>query len=147
MTRVVLLDSGPLGMLTHPRPTRPIVAWLATPRRGGTIVRVPEIADYEFRRELLRANRTEGLDRLDALGLLLGYEPVTGNTLRLAAEPWAETRRRGRPTAPDAALDADVILAAQARLVGIRGDVVTVATGNVGHLVRFVDARDWQDIS
>ena len=147
MTRIVLLESGPLGMLTHPRPVRPIVAWLAELRRGGTVVRVPEIADYEVRRELLRENRTEGIERLDALGLLLGYEPDTGTVLRLAAGLWAEARRRGGPTAPDAALDADVILAARARLAGAESDVVIVATGNVGHLARFVDAQEWQDVS
>lgn len=48
-------------------------------------------------------------------------------------------------SAPDA-LDGDVILAAQALLVANEGNEVIIATTNVGHLSRFVDAREWQDI-
>jgi hypothetical protein len=33
----------------------------------GFEVRVPEIADYEVRRELLRANKSKGIARLDLL--------------------------------------------------------------------------------
>ena len=59
-----------------------------------------------------------------------------------AAELWAQARQQGYPTADPQALDGDVILAAQAlTLHGI------VATDNVGHLARFVDARPWQEIT
>jgi len=63
-----------------------------------------------------------------------------------AAELWAAARRAGRPTAPPEALDGDCLLAAQALLAAGSGDVVTVATDNVGHLARFVDARLWETI-
>ena len=39
------------------------------------------------------------------------------------------------------------ILAAQALLAAAPGDVVTVATDNVGHLGQFVDARPWDQIA
>ena len=44
------------------------------------------------------------------------------------------------------ALDGDCILAAQASLLGGPGDLVTIATTNPRHLVRFpgTDARDWE---
>jgi hypothetical protein len=38
---------------------------------------IPEIADYEVRRELLRAGKDRGLGRLDALKAMLGYAPIT----------------------------------------------------------------------
>lgn len=64
-----------------------------------------------------------------------------------AAELWATARKGGYPTAaPPDALDADVILAAQALLVANEGNEVIIATTNVGHLSRFVNAREWQDI-
>jgi hypothetical protein len=68
--------------------------------------------------------------------------------MRLAAQIWAEARQRGLPTADDKALDADVILAAQANLAASDGQSVVVATTNPGHLSRFVtDARTWSAIS
>jgi hypothetical protein len=30
MSKVVLLDAGPLGMISHPRPSPEIIAWVAT---------------------------------------------------------------------------------------------------------------------
>ncbi len=44
-------------------------------------------------------------------------------------------------------IDADVILAAQALLMAAAGDIVIVATTNVGHLNRIIVAQRWQDIT
>lgn len=120
--------------------------WLDALLTSGVSVLVPEIADYEVRRELLRAGRQRGVRRLDALGEAIGYLPITTRTMRLAAGLWAEARKQGRPTAPDPALDADVILASQAKEVESEGRSVTVATTNPRHLSRFVDARTWQEV-
>lgn len=107
---------------------------------------VPEIADYEVRRELRRAGKAEGVRLLDLMAHHLGYEPISTQAMRLAADLRAEARRGGRPTAPDLALDADVILAAQAHVLATRHPDVVVATTNPKHLARFVDARVWSDI-
>ncbi len=40
-----------------------------------------------------------------------------------------------------------MILAAQALLVAEDGHEAIVATRNVGHLARFVDAREWETIA
>jgi hypothetical protein len=107
---------------------------------------VPEIADYEVRRELLRVNATASLTRLDLLGMALGYAPLTTAVMRRAAQFWAEARSRGRPTADAAALDGDMILCAQASLVAETGDEIIVATANVTHLSLFADAALWHEI-
>jgi hypothetical protein len=107
---------------------------------------VPEIADYEVRRELIRAHRLRGIAHLDRAKTTLGYLPITTAAMSQAAEIWAQARQLGQPTAPDLALDADAILAAQAVLLAQQGDPVVIATTNVGHLARFTAAQRWQDI-
>jgi predicted nucleic acid-binding protein len=147
VNRVVLLDTGPLGLATNPRRSSQSVAcaqWLQSLVSSGVRVLLPEIADYEVRRALLRANKENGLARLDALARLLEYLPLTTTAMRQAARFWAQARQQGRPTAGDQALDGDVILAAQAVTLGV-SDVV-VATTNVGHLSRFVSAEPWHTI-
>lgn len=121
--------------------------WLRVHASGGTRVVVPEIADYEVRRELLRVGGAGKLIRLESLTTIAGieYAPITTSAMRLAAELWAQSRRAGRPTSDPKELDCDVILAAQARLVGATDELV-VATMNVGHLARFVPAAAWRDI-
>jgi hypothetical protein len=66
----VLLDAGPLGLVTNPRHSPQNLAcaqWLGALVAGGLRVIVPEIADYEIRRELLRAGKSRGIARLDAM--------------------------------------------------------------------------------
>jgi predicted nucleic acid-binding protein len=149
MTILVFLDAGPLGMVTNPKDT-PICeearSWLAELEARGFSAVVPEIADYEVRRELLRAGKVAGLRRLDRLKAVLPYLPITTAVMLRSAELWAEVRRSGQPTADPKALDGDVILAAQAILAGESGIEVMVATTNVGHLERLVAAKNWQDI-
>ena len=113
----VFLDTGVLGMVTHPRASaqnRDSTGWLSETLESGHIVVIPEIVDYELRRELIRAKKNEGLERLDALVEALLYLPLTTSVMKRAAGLWARARNEGRPTAPMEALDADVILASQA---------------------------------
>jgi predicted nucleic acid-binding protein len=129
MPDVVLLDAGPLGMVAHPRPAEEIHAWLARLLGGRVEVLVAEIADYEVRRELLRARLMKSIHRLDQLKATLGFLPITRDAMLKAAEFWAEARRRGRPTAHEKTLDADAILAGQAATLSDKEEVV-VATAN-----------------
>jgi predicted nucleic acid-binding protein len=152
MARIILLDSTPLGLLCRPRGHAGGDAcrqWLDSMKLAGIVVVVPEVADYEVRRELVRLGAVTGLVRLDNLATTWRYDPITTPVMRKAAEFWADLRRRGLPTAGDEGLDADAILAAQAALIGGPGDNVTVATSNPRHLARFpgIDARDWPTIS
>ncbi len=120
--------------------------WLRSLSSLGFAAILPEIADYEVRRELLRAGKSAGVRRLDELKIRTRYLPITTEVMLRAAELWAETRRKGMPTAHDHDLDGDVILAAQARLLAEAGESVIVATTNPRHLARFVDARLWPEI-
>jgi len=147
VSRLILLDAGPLGLVTNPKPdpaAERCRAWLA--RMVHRVV-VPEIADYEVRRELLRARRLGGIGRLDRLvARPRGYLPITTAVMHRAAALWADARSSGRQTADDRVLDGDIILAAQALLLAEEGFEVIVATANVGHLARFVTASLWESI-
>ncbi len=108
--------------------------------QGRRIV-VPEVVDYEVRRELLRAGKTNGIVRLNTIQAALEYVPITTSAMLLAADLWAQARQQGQPTADIHALDGDVILCAQALTLGVPANEIVVATLNVGHLARFLTAE------
>jgi len=146
--QVVLLDAGPLGLVTNPQRSPQSAAcatWLQSLVTAGVRVVIPEIADYEVRRELLRAKKTAGIERLDALADFLEYLPITTVAMRHAAGFWATARQQGQPTAGDKTIDGDMILAAQAVALGAADFVI--ATTNVDHLSRFVTAKLWQTVT
>jgi predicted nucleic acid-binding protein len=148
VSRVVFLDAGPIGLVTNPKlsPESTLCTrWLQTLITSNIRVIIPEIADYEVRRELLRANKVRGIARLDELANLVEYLPITTAAMRQAAMFWAQARQQGQPTAGDKTIDSDMILAAQAMTLDVV-DVV-IATTNVGHLSRFVPADLWQKIN
>ena len=122
--------------------------WLIDRLSSGDALLVPAIIYYELRRELLRARKASGLARLDAFVQVDPgrYLALTDEALRLAGELWAQARQQGRPTAPAQDLDIDVILAAQALVIGVEAEVIVVTT-NPRHLRQFVDARLWTDVS
>lgn len=72
-------------------------------------------------------------------------QPITTAAMREAAQLWADARNAGLPTASDAALNGDVILAAQARTIG-GPDPVVIATTNVSHLARYTPSEVWYEI-
>ena len=149
MIRRVVLDTGVIGLLTHPNPLPEVQQcrqWLAALLNAGDGVILPEIADYELRRKLLHINSRESLRRLDALPNQVTYLPISTAMWHKAAELWAEARRQGRLPGSDAELNGDVILAAQAFYLGDARTGVIVATKNVRHLAPFVDARLWAAI-
>ena len=147
MTSVFVLDTGPTGMIAHPRPNQDFSAWLQQVLANGATIVLPEIVDYELRRsfnlEIARGKTSFGqsLARLDQLKDVLTFLPINSQIMLKAAELWAEARLHGKPTADLQALDGDAILAAQAlQVAGV------VVTDNVGHLGLFVEAKTWQEI-
>ncbi len=154
MSRLILLDSGPLGLIVG-APGRPHVArclsWIKAISSAGAAIIIPDIAHYEVRRELIRIRAVGSLRRLDyALDPNSGMRHLTLTAAGIvkAAEFWAMLRQMGIPTASAESLDADAILAGQAALAGQPGDEVIIATTNLGHLIRFpgIDARVWDRI-
>ena len=149
MSKLILLDSGPLGIAANTRASETTLAfnrWLYGQTSSGIILCVPEVADYEVRRELIRARRPKSLAKLDEMGQKFLYLPITTTVMRRAATLWAKARDMGKPTANALSLDGDMIIAAQADLLLADGDEVVIATGNVAHLSLFVPAAQWQDI-
>jgi hypothetical protein len=122
MARLILLDSGPLGLIVR-SPSKPQIVrclnWLNTISTTGATVVIPEIVHYEVRRELFRIRAVGSLRRLDrylATGSGLIHLTLTTDAIIKAAEFWAFVRQTGVPTASPDALDADAILAGQAEL-------------------------------
>jgi predicted nucleic acid-binding protein len=149
LVKSVVLDAGILGLLTNPKRSDTGEAcgrWLQLMIINTCPILVPEITDYEIRRELLRANKLNGLRRLDSFitSNAVTYLPIDTTVMRQAALLWAEARQQGRPAADNKALDADMILAAQA-IVQAPGNVV-IATTNVKHFPSIVQADTWQNI-
>lgn len=152
---IVLLDSGPLGMITNPRgntEAQTCQNWSKAMTIAGHLLLVPEIIDYELRRELLLNNSQTATARLDTFKENDAYLPVSEEAFLKAAQLWAAGRQQGLPTAGKEALDVDVILAAQATTFDRESwnrtteEIIVIATTNVGHLTRFAHALLWSNI-
>lgn len=148
--RHILLDSAPLGLLSHPAQTPDVLAiaqWARACVAAGHFIYVPEVIDYEVRRELLRAGKATGLSRLDRLKTQFRYLPITTDAMLRAAELWAQSRRSGAPSGDPNKIDIDAILAAQALTLDAPPREVVVVTPNVRHLSRFVAADLWTNLT
>src|SRR5262245_6605746 len=117
MNQVILLDAGPLGIVTKRRgvpEAEACRAWVARCLRQGTRIFVPAIAYYEVCRELQRMRNATGLARVEAFcNAVPGrYLPLsdTATALRLGCRLWAQARHAGTPTAAPRELDCDVPL-------------------------------------
>jgi len=134
----LLLDTGILGQICHPRKDADVRAWFRRAVQEHAFL-VSELADYELRRELIRLGAARSLSRLDELTRELPYVPVTTATWRRAAALWAAARNTGNVTAPPEALDGDVLVAAQAL-----EESAVVLTNNTRHFESLsVRAVDW----
>ena len=81
MSQFIFLDSGPLGLITHPKRTEEVeavTAWLTGLLKQGRRVLVPAIIYYELKRELLRADKPFSVSRLDVFAKASNrYVPLT----------------------------------------------------------------------
>lgn len=150
MGRHIFLDSSPLGALSQPVQNAEVIAinrWARACAAANHTIYIPEVIDYELRRELLRAGKSAGLARLDGLKTVFTYLPLTTAAMLHAAELWANSRRAGIVTADPKRLDIDVILAAQALTSGAPLNDIIIATINVRHLSKLAPADIWSNIT
>ena len=100
MKPVLVLDSTPLALLFQ-KPGYPKAdecrLWLKQHLANGVRVVVPEIVNYELRRELLRMGKTSALKALAAFNAAMPdrYLPLTTAAMDVAAELWAKARSGG----------------------------------------------------
>jgi hypothetical protein len=161
---LIALDSGPLGDLINPNNTPPaqaIRAWMRNHLANGDKFLLPEIADYEIRRnetvEVLNvfgpSQSAAAIYLLDQLKASITYLPITTAAMLVAARLWAEHRKgttRGHPSRSPA-LDGDVILTAQCmEESGIRNEPIVIATMNLRDFLFIptptVTADEWNNI-
>lgn len=143
MALTLAIDSGPLGLLSHPDLRRHLELnrWFVAHYEAGTRFVFPEICDFEVRRNLILERRRRSLRRLNDLHYFGRYLPITTAAMRLAAVLWADLRRTGRSVGHPKELNADVILAAQA----IQARAILV-TNNPRHFPSQLETRTWSDI-
>jgi len=149
VSRHILLDSYPLSLAATPARTPETVAitdWTTACLAAGHKIYIPEVIDYELRRELLRAGKVRSVKKLDGLKAIFRFLPITSAAMLLAADLWATSRQSGLPTGDPKKLDIDAILAAQALTLGVPTSDLAVATSNVKHLSRFVPTDLWSNI-
>jgi len=119
MTKYVI-DTGILGKMTHPNANekhRDLIFKLIKFLENGHEIVIPEISDYELRREFLLQKRTKSIKKLDEWEETVTYLPLHTRMIKRASQLWADIREKGKPTADKHALDGDVILVAQAEHV------------------------------
>ena len=152
--KIILLDSAPLSEICDPVPSPRVVAislWASSQLAAGNQICVPEVIDYELRRELVRSGKKNSIQELDAIKNRFTYIPINTQAMILAADLWAQSRNLGSPTGDPRRLDIDVILSAQALVkgseLGLGPTEIVVATTNAKHLSQFLTAERWQNIS
>ena len=142
--RHILLNSSPLGLLSSPVPSPQVIAittWAVSSLAAGHRLYIPEVIDYELRRELLRAGKTTGLAKLEGLKTRFRYFPHHYCGYAPGRSYWAQSRRRGMPTGDPKKLDIDVILAAQALTLGAPSQDVTDDAALVTAVLALVSAH------
>lgn len=152
MIKAIVLDSGPLGLIVHPKgspESEKCINWLISLLKKGLRIFIPEIVDYELRREMILNDNLNGIKKLDNLKKNIDYLKINTETMLYAARLWAKIRKNGKPTADKNSLDIDVILAAQTKFAmsDIKINEIIITTTNVGHLSIFANAEKWLNIN
>lgn len=144
---MLILDTGVLSLVIHPtadQESKECNDWFINSISQGLTITSSEMSDYELRRELIRGRKTKSLRKLNDLTSRIGCIPINTSMMKKAAELWAFARQTGQATAHDKELDADVILSAQAIILGFKGKSPVIVTTNVKHIARYTPALHWK---
>lgn len=152
---IVFLDSGVIGLVSSPRKTgeaKDCKEWLYRLLSRSIYVVSSDICEYEVRRSLILASLTnpiQGLENLDDLQEVVDFLPLTKSVMKEAAQLWAIARSQGIQTSDNKNIDADIIIAAQYKLLTEEypSRYIIIATTNVKHLECFTDAQEWKNIN
>lgn len=152
---IVFLDSGVIGLVSSPRKTgeaKDCKEWLYRLLSRSIYVVSSDICEYEVRRSLILASLTnpiQGLENLDDLQEVVDFLPLTKSVMKEAAQLWAIARSQGIQTSDNKNIDADIIIAAQYKLLTEEypSRYIVIATTNVKHLECFTDAQEWKNIN
>ena len=149
---IIILDTFPTSSVSKREGRKPTLSdhchkWVDNCEYAGHTILVPAVSYYEALRELEQRQALSQMVRLKEFCLLpTRFMPLTTIHLEAAAKLWGDARRGGRPTSSNDALDADVIIAAQALSLGLTRSEYVVATTNVSHLSRYVPCDEWTNI-
>jgi len=152
---IVFIDSGVLGLLSSPNEkleVKQCQEWLYSLLSKGVYLISSDLCGYEVRRSFLlnsiRGASNQSIDNLNNLDNLINFLPLTKSVTQQAAQLWAISRFQGIPTANPKNIDVDVIIAAQCQLMQAENPArnLVVATTNVKHLSRFINAQKWFEI-
>lgn len=157
---IVVLDSNVLGLLATPdksvafedeRESTEIyrcTEWLYRLLSRGVRVVIPDICDYEVRRELIRID-SSSIEHLNSLRELLDCREVTFDILEHAAKLWAESRKISQPNTVQENIDVDCIISAYCHILEQEnpGREVILATKNIKDFQRTTKCAHWQDIT
>lgn len=148
LSRVVILDSKPLGDICNPityKQIKPLIEFL---KEQKIALRVAEITDYELRRELTLQNLQKGINNLNKFRQKQQIIPIDSESLIIATDLWAEIRKTEQPTADRKNIDCDVIMVAQALKLRQQFQQIIILTIDVNDLIRFkkfgIEVWDWK---
>ena len=123
MALTIVLDTSPLSIVTKRRGLEEADAcckWIMECKDAGHRILAPVVAYYEVARELTRIDNQFAWARLNHFCEVPGCcLPLEDSAIRLGVNLWAKARNKGLATADPKELDCDVLIVAQALILGI----------------------------
>ncbi|MBD1912873.1 MULTISPECIES: nucleic acid-binding protein [unclassified Leptolyngbya] len=145
--------------MSNPNPdspkTKECKQWFEARQDESFLFGIPEICDYECRREYFQNRSIVSIQRLDKLTQRtdrLVYWRLTTGIVHKAAQLWGEARNKGIVLADKKSLDGDVLLIATAiNIVEETEEKVIIATTDESDLSNFNNRRlvslSWEKIT